>query len=263
MGPGTPNSATTSLSALSVVAIKDGAAGHGGRGGNTSVGTLAAERADRISRLAGLERVSTTRAPGQTQLAPGTFPPPGYFDSTVPQIKERSTVGSASATGSVGGRTTWASGSMDYDPDKMSEDGSSSAGGLSDEGNASLVGFGEGASSTVSGPVSSNVQRGMFGRQGSAGSPIAPRSGNTFAGTAPMTGMGSGTDTRMMDDVTYDRDAMDTTMSPAPSMDQSGAYGQGTQLAESIMQDRIPNRDGENMGTPDQHHLGRFQFERD
>ena len=260
MGPGTPNSTTTSLSALSVVAIKDGAVGHGARGGNISRGTLEAERADRISRLAGLERVSTTRAPGQTQLAPGTFPPPGYFDSSVPQIKERSTVGSASATGSVGGRTTWASGSMDYDPDKMSEDGSSSAGGLSDEGNASLVGFGEGASSTISGPVSSNVQRGIFGRQGSAGSPIAPRSGNApgFQGTTPMTGMGGSNDSRMMD-----ADAMDTTMSPAPSMDQSSGYGQGTQMAESIMQDRIPDSQGANMGTPDQHHLGRFQFERD
>ena len=51
---------------------------------------------------------------------------------------------------------TWAS---ESDPnDRMSEsadqdDGVSSAG-LSDEGNASLVGFGETASSTVSGPVS-------------------------------------------------------------------------------------------------------------
>lgn len=70
-----------------------------------------------------------------------------------------STVGSASATGSVGGRTTWASGSDVYDADKMSEDqddGVSSSAGLSDEGNASLVGFGEGASSTISGPISTS-----------------------------------------------------------------------------------------------------------
>lgn len=53
-------------------------------------------------------------------------------------------MGSASATGSGG------------DSDKMSEDqddGISSTG-MSDEGNASLVGFGETASSTVSGPTS-------------------------------------------------------------------------------------------------------------
>jgi hypothetical protein len=61
-------------------------------------------------------------------------------------FRERSTVGSASATGSVGGRTTWASGSDVNEPDRMSEDQTeetSSVGGFSDE--ASLVGFGEGA----------------------------------------------------------------------------------------------------------------------
>ena len=89
--------------------------------------------------------------------------PTVYFDSSNnPQlIRERSTVGSASATGSVGGRTTWASGSDIYDPDKMSEDQegdadgdvdvgdaeaetTSSMGGFSDEA-SSLVAFGEGA----------------------------------------------------------------------------------------------------------------------
>lgn len=86
----------------------------------------------------------------------------GYFDSYPQQLlKERSTVGSASATGSIGGRTTWASGSDAFDPDKMSEDqdndSSVSDDGddrMSDEGNASLVGFGEGANSTISGPIS-------------------------------------------------------------------------------------------------------------
>ena len=89
--------------------------------------------------------------------------PTVYFDaSNDPQlVRERSTVGSASATGSVGGRTTWASGSDTYDPDKMSEDQegdadgdidvgdaeaetTSSMGGFSDEA-SSLVAFGEGA----------------------------------------------------------------------------------------------------------------------
>ena len=55
---------------------------------------------------------------------------------------------------------TWASESDLNETDKMSEDGVSSTG-LSDEGNASLVGFGETASS-VSGPVS-NSGRAMSG----------------------------------------------------------------------------------------------------
>ncbi|OAX80822.1 hypothetical protein ACJ72_04842 [Emergomyces africanus] len=179
MGPGTPNSGTTSLSALSTTAIKDGHQGHrhhtrhGHRSSNaseTSTTTLDAERADRISRLAGLERVATTRPGGvgtatstNAQGLPGgfTIQPPGYFDHLQSHhFKERSTVGSASATGSVGGRTTWASGSDSLDQDRLGDDdGVSSVGGLSDEGNSSLVGFGEGASSTVSGPVSTSAAR--------------------------------------------------------------------------------------------------------
>jgi hypothetical protein len=100
-------------------------------------------------------------------------------------VAKMSTVGSASATGSSGGNTTtWVSGSgsgrgyADADTDdaadrttdqmsmetsyrdmiderdqysmmEQSEDGD----GMSDEGNASLVGFGEGAGSTMSGPT--------------------------------------------------------------------------------------------------------------
>jgi len=136
------------MSELSTVAIKDGHRGHFPHHRNPAE----AERNDRISRLAGLERVAVTgRNP--LGLAPGSAnnPPPGYFDSNnQPQIfRERSTVGSASATGSVGGRTTWASGSDLYEADRlsMSEDQdveTSSIGGFSDEA-ASLVGFGEGA----------------------------------------------------------------------------------------------------------------------
>ncbi|KAI8939479.1 hypothetical protein NX059_003252 [Plenodomus lindquistii] len=144
--PGTPNSTTTSMSELSTVAIKDGHRGHFPHQRNPAE----AERADRISRLAGLERVAVS-ARNPQGLTPGSAanPPPGYFDSNnQPQIfRERSTVGSASATGSVGGRTTWASGSDVYDHDRMSEDQdveTSSVGGFSDEA-ASLVGFGEGA----------------------------------------------------------------------------------------------------------------------
>ena len=81
---------------------------------------------------------------------------------------------------------TWASESdMNDGIDKMSEsadqeDGVSSAG-LSDEGNASLVGFGETASSTVSGPIStggrgtttsSAMKRQMMQTMQQAGSPM-------------------------------------------------------------------------------------------
>ncbi|KAK2812268.1 hypothetical protein FQN50_001626 [Emmonsiellopsis sp. PD_5] len=185
---GTPNSGTTSLSALSTTAIKDGHQGHRHRTRHThrsssasdsSTTTLDAERADRISRLAGLERVATTHSnpsgtlaptnPQQQGMSPFALQPPGFFDHLHPQFKERSTVGSASATGSIGGRTTWASGSdfdrmtddheHDHDHDQEHDDGVSSVGGLSDEGNSSLVGFGEGAGSTISGPVSTAAAR--------------------------------------------------------------------------------------------------------
>ena len=156
------------MSELSTVAIKDGHRGHphhhANRQQSSSSDSPDAERADRISRLAGLERVSTVRHPSNISLPAGASAnqPHGEYDVAMPPAnganKERSTVGSASATGSVGGHTTWASGSDAADTaDKMSEDQemeTSSVGGFSDEGNASLVGFGEGASSTVSGPVS-------------------------------------------------------------------------------------------------------------
>jgi hypothetical protein len=117
---------------------------------------------------------------------------------------------------------------MSEDPD----DGVSSVGGLSDEGNASLVGFGEGASSTISGPVSS-IGTGRMpsgGRPVSFGSPSTNR-GNPvpsylqYATGSPMSGpppslpspAGSNTpepfhDARMVDGVTYDPDVVDTTV---------------------------------------------------
>lgn len=210
---GTPTSTTTSLSALSTTAIKDGHRGHpqapnfGGRGHHhhQSTNSLEAERADRISRLAGLERVSTLRAhvnqQNQNSGSPQTTPTstgiptaqqqqianlpnaPAYFDSNgqPTAVTKMSTVGTASATGSVGARTTTEAGeqfddhagdedmmsldtnyrTMDVDStsgDPMDEDMTSrSVGGfedrMSDDGTASLVGFGEGANSTVSGPI--------------------------------------------------------------------------------------------------------------
>lgn len=257
-GPGTPNSGTTSLSALSTTAIKDGHHGqtyphsrHAHQSSTTSassVTVLDAERADRISRLAGLEPIATVRAGGNASHSPG------YFDSYAHLLKERSTVGSASATGSVGACTTWASGSDAFDPDKLSEDQDSvsSVGGFSDEGNASLVGFGEGASSTISGPVSSAM--GLAGaRSGSSGgrpsssslgSPSASRTSvqpPTSVGS-PMSGVSHSqsdranpsllrgdsntpeplTDVRMVNGITYDPDIVDTTVRTPRLVSQEG-----------------------------------------
>lgn len=207
--PGTPTSTTTSLSALSTTAIKDGHRGHAhlalggpkGHGHHPSTNSLEAERADRISRLAGLERVSTIRAPNQQQGpqagSPQTTPTstgfpvqnlpaavaPAYFDANgqPTAVTKMSTVGTASATGSVGARTTerFEADLTEVDEDDLSTDtnyrpmdvdstsgaidpmdeelANRSVGGfedrMSDDGTASLVGFGEGANSTVSGPI--------------------------------------------------------------------------------------------------------------
>jgi hypothetical protein len=199
------------MSELSTVAIKDGHRGHFPHHRNPAE----AERNDRISRLAGLERVAVSgRTPG---LAPGSAsnPPPGYFDSNnQPQIfRERSTVGSASATGSVGGRTTWASGSVDgYDPDRMSEDQdveTSSMGGFSDEA-ASLVGFGEGARTPAR-------QHSQIGSPAVGKASALPGYLRDQTAGSPMTGMQTTSsteqqqrDARMRNGMTYDDNVVDT-----------------------------------------------------
>lgn len=142
------------MSELSTVAIKDGHRGHlphhhhhhypnqpptsSSYNALPLPSQLDAERADRISRLAGLERV--VRPPHNPA-------PPPYFDATGnPALgRERSTVGSASATGSVGARTTWAGSEGDKMSEVEGEDmDTSSVGALSEEG-GEVVGFGEGA----------------------------------------------------------------------------------------------------------------------
>lgn len=170
------------MSELSTVAIKDGHRGHNPHHHNNPSSHSDAERADRISRLAGLERVTTARnnppqpafhpnqyssAPqqqqqqgpqsqGQPQFLGGqqqqTTPVQSYFDASGnPAIhRERSTVGSASATGSVGARTTWAgsdtASNMDSNLDSTADFADdASMGGMSEEGTPSLVAFGEGA----------------------------------------------------------------------------------------------------------------------
>jgi len=282
------------MSALSTTAIKDGHQGHAlahgqhyhsARDSSSSTNTLDAERADRISRLAGLERVSTVRPSQSGHLNPGsgTNPPPGYFDNLPPQVKKRSTVGSASATGSVGGRTTWASGSIDYDADKMSEDdGVSSTGGFSDE-NASLVGFGEGAGSTVSVPISTATSKAAAARYNSTGSPSTnkfssmpashlPQVGSPMSGVMPtnVADAASNADSRMMDGLTYDADVVDTTMQPripvAQSQHPRSFSGQGTEIVDSMTRDRLSdNETGRRpLSSPDERgdKSGRFPFDR-
>ncbi|KAL8813158.1 MAG: hypothetical protein Q9223_001292 [Gallowayella weberi] len=280
--PGTPNS---TLSALSTTAIKDGHQGHlshhaHGHAHNTSSGsesstnTLDAERADRISRLAGLEPVATGRGASSGHLAPygsaTTHPAqhPGYFDPAgVPHGKERSTVGSASATGSIGGRATWASGSDVHDADKISEqseDGTSSMAGLSDEGNASLVGFGEGASSTVSGPVSTSARIAQGARAaGGLGSPLAGRQQSTRDSGSPMQGIET-QDAKMLDGMTYDQDVLDTTPRNAGRVPRESAMDQREQ-AEHMMRESLYRGEKEGqqpLGSPREgKSLGTFSFE--
>jgi hypothetical protein len=211
--PGTPTSTTTSMSELSTVAIKDGHRGHLHHHNNP----MDAERADRISRLAGLDRVGHTGRPGSNAGgSASTAQHPlaqAYFDANnVPHItRERSTVGSASATGSVGGRTTWASGSDVYDPDKMSEDANqdmevdnSSVGGFSDEGATSLVGFGEGARtparqlSSMGSPTQKSAQIATGLRP-----PVGAQTPQSAIETQKQ-------DAKMLDGMTYDADVVDT-----------------------------------------------------
>ena len=269
---GTPNSGTTSMSELSTVAIKDGHRGHphhhhSHRQQQSATEGADAERADRISRLAGLERVATVRqssqgsvsTPNQTTTTQGYFDPPTAPANT---NKERSTVGSASATGSVGGRTTWASGSDAFDQtDKMSEDqdmDASSTGGFSDEGNASLVGFGETASSTVSGPASGNrtPQRSSLQPPRSSGVTHGSRDSGTFpvvGSTAPRQ------DARMIDGMTYDSSFTDSAASgPRPPAGVDSAHRIVNDHMDTSMDGGMSTTGPSRSGPKE---LGKFGFE--
>ncbi|KAK4889920.1 hypothetical protein LTR27_011343 [Elasticomyces elasticus] len=252
---GTPNSTTTTMSELSTVAIKDGHRGHmphhlhsnqpSGRAHQ-----LDAERADRISRLAGLERVTTARNPTpHGNLTPGLAAPPqqanttSYFDASGnPAInRERSTVGSASATGSVGARTTWA-GSEVGDTDKMSESqdmdmDTSSVGGMSEEGTGSLVGFGEGARTPAR---QSMVNMGGMGGKGST--PTARDA--------------------KMSDGGYDQGPMDTTRGD-PNQPRNFASPSGAEQAERIVREHMDTTSNDRMrdGNQQAAQLGKFGFE--
>lgn len=171
-----------------------------------------------------------------------------------------STVGSASATGSSGGRTTtWASGSakegqtdggdgdeeadgmsMDtnyrdiderdrYSASAMDEDMDGDGDGMSD--NTSLVGFGEGAGSTVSGPIYNR-------RDFTANSPAVGKSGLS---SLLQSGGGATSSTG-----TAERGS-------APSVE----------AAERIVRDRLDEGEGRKppLGSPDEAGLGKFYFE--
>jgi hypothetical protein len=217
---GTPNSTTTTMSELSTVAIKDGHRGHHpyhhGQQHQASglSARLDAERADRISRLAGLERVTTARSfhtPNNLTAAP-VPPTQTYFDQSgnPAMLRERSTVGSASATGSIGHNTTWAgseAGDGVSNFDKMSESqdmdmDTQSVGGMSDEGAASLVAFGEGART----PARQSVM--------SAGSGSVAGGGNTPRGFA------------------YDSEAVDSAAEPLRT--RSAGFGAAGGVAEQV-----------------------------
>lgn len=276
--PGTPNSATTSMSELSTVAIKDGHRGHvpyTSHSHHPTAGTLDAERADRISRLAGLERITARNPTPLGNLTPGaTAPPPGasgYFDAqgNPVLVRERSTVGSASATGSVGGRTTWASGSDVYDPtDKMSESqdmdmDTASVSGISDTN--SLVAFGEGARTPArySGYGSPSV--------GKATPTAPPPAFNASARDPSLTPVSGQTaaeqrDARNLDGVTYDSQIVDTaTRTPEPRFPMGGTSS-GVETAERIVQERLGANDANVDRTMESQGgasgLGKFYFEK-
>lgn len=240
------------MSELSTVAIKDGHRGHLPHGHQQAPSGLSnqldAERADRISRLAGLERVTTARNPAPLgQLTPGAAAPhpssvpQGYFDASGNPVmgRERSTVGSASATGSVGGRTTWA-GSEAGDADKMSESqdmdmDTSSVGGMSED-QGSLVGFGEGARTPARQSVVSNPSVGGYGK---SGTPTAR-------------------DPRMIDGMTYDQNFVDTTAQHRPQT------GSAAGEAERIVRENMDTTSNDRMmgGSAHAGDLGKFGFEK-
>lgn len=243
------------MSELSTVAIKDGHRGHMPHHHTQHQASglsnqLDAERADRISRLAGLERVTTARNPHTpTNLTPGNaahpHPTQSYFDQSgnPAMLRERSTVGSASATGSVGQNTTWA-GSEAGDVsnfDKMSEsqdmdmDGQS-VGGMSEEGAASLVAFGEGARTPARQSVMSAGDRGSM--------------------STTMR------DARLIDGMTYDANVVDTTADAARQR-MDGISPSGAEQAERIVRQNMDTTSADRMRRGQRPgDLSKFSFEK-
>lgn len=255
---------------------------------SASSNTLEAERADRISRLAGLERVSTVRGANPNAAgSPGTGPAgtgqiPGYFDAAGNPVytTKVSTVGSASA--STGGRTTtWASGSTkghtegdddDREVDQMSMDTNDDrdrysasvmdedmdVDGMSDD--ISLVGFGEGAGSTVSGPTYSRsnlVPRSGLANQWQSSASSTPLSGNTSATVEQQK-----REARMIDGLADDTASgyVDTAARGGVPV---GNPGSGVEAAERILKGSLDDDEEKRppLGSPDEAGLGKFYFE--
>jgi len=149
--------------------------------------------------------------------------------------RERSTVGSASATGSVGAHTTWA-GSEAGDADKMSESqdmdmDTASVDGMSDEGTPSLVGFGEGARTPA--------------RQSTIGSITGGKS------MAPMPGR----DPKLFE--TYERNLSDVT---ADSRRNNAGF---SEEAERVVREHMDTTSADRMrGNVRPGDLGKFGFEK-
>ncbi|KAJ3950856.1 hypothetical protein N0V92_012752 [Colletotrichum tropicale] len=314
-----------------------------GHAHHPSTTSLEAERADRISRLAGLERVSTLRAPPQNQnnaassLSPQTtptsttgFPPnyppathltPAYFDAHGQPTAhtKMSTVGTASATESYVGddnETRTAPGEQDEDmlsmdtnyreadsvtsmgaePEQMDEDMTNrSTGGyddrMSDDGSASLVGFGEGANSTVSGPIYQRrpLPGAQWGLERSAsglsdGIPTQRARDVTMGGDTPVSAaaMQERREARMMDGMTNDGAGVpdeemfvDTTNKPPVSVSHlpgqtpranSSTTPTARDTAERVIRERLDGGEGRvgnvAMGSPQSgEKLGKFYFE--
>ena len=211
---------------------------------------------------------------------------PGYFDANGNPVytTKMSTVGSASATGSIGGRTTtWASGSAkgqteaddeEREADQMSMDTnyrdsdrfSASAmdedldgDGMSDD--TSLVGFGEGAGSTVSGPTYSRsnlVPRASLLQQGSG-------VGTPLSASTTATAEQQRREARMIDGLAADEPAsgyVDTAARGGVGA-STRASGEGVQAAERILRGRLDDGEGRkpSLGSPDEAGLGKFYLE--
>ena len=229
-------------------------------------------------------------AGGAAALAgPGVGQIPGYFDQNGNPVytTKMSTVGSASATGSTGGRTTtWASGSAkgqtegdEEDVDQMSMDTnyrdiddrdrySASAmdedmdgDGMSDD--TSLVGFGEGAGSTVSGPTYSRrdiTASPAVGKSGLATQLQSSGAGTPVSASTTATAEQQKREARMIDGLADDTSSgyVDTA-----ARGGVGARASGVETAERIIRDRLDDGEGRKppLGTPDEAGLGKFYFE--
>jgi hypothetical protein len=82
-------------------------------------------------------------------------------------------------------------------------------------------------------------------------------------------GAAGSTDPKMMDGMSYDANIVDTTMQPAPPINQpqqgNRFSGVGAEMAEGILRDGLsdPDSSRRSMGTPDHQDqvLGNFSFE--